>query len=407
MCLGMFHSYRRRSNWTARSGNDPPSSGRSRHGRKRSPGRSWSRSWSAWTGTSTWSPRVRVRTSGILASSSSSSSRFNQTSTSKIATSTERTTRADVTCCSSSTRLYQCCKDTSMSGLWQHMAETSNTQCFHFDLTRSIAMCSQSWTQSAGASQSWMLLAWEPRVIGRESKSLGSVPRHHMHVYEHSYMVGRVGLLRSHCIHTLLVYKSASVWMQKTVTQFRWWHVWSMLAPSRRRWCRRSRQAARRPRRMYVDRSVFCTQDLTIGDPVGKAWRTSWTNCSVVSWEKTLEHEWFSHHYKPNHDILETQFLSFQDFADRGFSAREDEKLWCWQLDSFVIRQSTSHHGIVFRSIVDIPNICWLWFKITPFKKMSWYVIFLPNLLPVVPPSSPKCTAAFPVSDIIVHQFMI
>ena len=234
-----------------------------------------------------------------------------------------------------------------------------------------------------------------------------SVPRHHMHVYEHSYMVGRVGLLRSHCIHTLLVYKSASVWMQKTVTQFRWWHVWSMFAPSRRRWCRRSRQAARRPRRMYVDRSVFCTQDLTIGDPVGKAWRTSWTNCSVVSWEKTLEHEWFSHHYKPNHDILETQFLSFQDFADRGFSAREDEKLWCWQLDSFVIRQSTSHHGIVFRSIVDIPNICWLWFKITPFKKMSWYVIFLPNLLPVVPPSSPKCTAAFPVSDIIVHQFMI
>ena len=44
------------------------------------------------------------------------------------ATSTERITRADATCCPSSTRLYECCKDLSMPGMRQHEAETSNTQ---------------------------------------------------------------------------------------------------------------------------------------------------------------------------------------------------------------------------------------------------------------------------------------
>ena len=40
----------------------------------------------------------------------------------------ERSTRADVTCCPSSTRLYQCRKHFSMSEMRQRKAETSNTQ---------------------------------------------------------------------------------------------------------------------------------------------------------------------------------------------------------------------------------------------------------------------------------------
>ena len=53
---------------------------------------------------------------------------LDQAITSKFATSTLRSTRADATCCPSSTRLYQCCQDLSMSEMRQHEAETSNTQ---------------------------------------------------------------------------------------------------------------------------------------------------------------------------------------------------------------------------------------------------------------------------------------
>ena len=55
-------------------------------------------------------------TQSLLASSSSPSSRRNQTVTSKPATLTERSTHADTTCCSSSTRLYQCRKDFRCQG---------------------------------------------------------------------------------------------------------------------------------------------------------------------------------------------------------------------------------------------------------------------------------------------------
>ena len=58
----------------------------------------------------------------------SPSSRCNQTVTSESATLTERSTRADVTCSSSSTRLYQRRQDLSMPGMRLHKAETSNTQ---------------------------------------------------------------------------------------------------------------------------------------------------------------------------------------------------------------------------------------------------------------------------------------
>ena len=73
-------------------------------------------------------PESEKRTSCILASSSSPSSRCNQTITSKLATSKSRSSRADATCCPCSTRLYQRCRDLSMSGMRQHKAETSNTQ---------------------------------------------------------------------------------------------------------------------------------------------------------------------------------------------------------------------------------------------------------------------------------------
>ena len=48
--------------------------------------------------------------------------------TSKLATSTSRSTCADATSCSSTTRLHQCSEDISMSGMRQHKAEPSNTQ---------------------------------------------------------------------------------------------------------------------------------------------------------------------------------------------------------------------------------------------------------------------------------------
>ena len=77
---------------------------------------------------SSWSPNVRKRTSSVLASCSSPSSRRNQTITSKLATSSSRSTCADATSCSSTTTLHQSSKNVSMSGLRQHKAETSNTQ---------------------------------------------------------------------------------------------------------------------------------------------------------------------------------------------------------------------------------------------------------------------------------------
>ena len=54
--------------------------------------------------------QIRERTYDILASSSSPSSRCNQAVTSKSATCTERGTRADVTRCSSPTRLFNAAK---------------------------------------------------------------------------------------------------------------------------------------------------------------------------------------------------------------------------------------------------------------------------------------------------------
>ena len=72
--------------------------------------------------------RIPERTSSILASSSSQSSRCDQTITTKLATSTERSTRADVTCCPGSTRLYQCRQGFSMLGMRQRKAETSKTR---------------------------------------------------------------------------------------------------------------------------------------------------------------------------------------------------------------------------------------------------------------------------------------
>ena len=75
--------------------------------------------------------RIRERTSSNLASSSSPCPRCDQTTTLKLAASTERSTRADVTCCPSPTRLYQCCQDLRMPGMRQQEAETSNTQNFH------------------------------------------------------------------------------------------------------------------------------------------------------------------------------------------------------------------------------------------------------------------------------------
>ena len=93
-----------------------------------------------------------------LASSSSPSSLRYQTITSKLATSTERSTRANVTCCPSSTRLHQCHQDVPMPRMRQRKAETSNTQCLHLDFTRSItkwdSMCSRSSIQLECASQS-------------------------------------------------------------------------------------------------------------------------------------------------------------------------------------------------------------------------------------------------------------
>ena len=59
---------------------------------------------------------VREKTCSILVSSSSPCSRRDQAITSKLATSTERRTRADVTCCPSSTRLHQCRQDFRCQG---------------------------------------------------------------------------------------------------------------------------------------------------------------------------------------------------------------------------------------------------------------------------------------------------
>ena len=73
------------------------------------------------------SPRVRERTSSILASSSSPCSRCDHAITSKLATSTDRSSRADVTCCPNSTRVHQCRQDFSMPGMRQRKTETSNT----------------------------------------------------------------------------------------------------------------------------------------------------------------------------------------------------------------------------------------------------------------------------------------
>ena len=145
------------------------------------------------------SPRIRERTSSILASSFPPSSRRCQTITSKLATSTERNTRANVTCCLASTRLYQCRKDFSMSGMRQRKAETSNTRSITTwtPYTKWESMCSRSSIQLVCASQSWMLFGWEQTYdqawIVNESESLGS--RRHMHAYELSYMAGYVGLV--------------------------------------------------------------------------------------------------------------------------------------------------------------------------------------------------------------------
>ena len=93
MCSSMFRWYRGGSSWTARSGNDWRSPGKPRHGRRtRRPGRNWSRSCSTWTNASNRSPRVRERTSSILASSPSPSSRRNKKVTSELATLTQRST---------------------------------------------------------------------------------------------------------------------------------------------------------------------------------------------------------------------------------------------------------------------------------------------------------------------------
>ena len=55
-------------------------------------------------------------------------SRGDQTITSKLGTSSERSIRADVTCCPSSTRLDQCRQDFSMPGMRQRKTETSSAQ---------------------------------------------------------------------------------------------------------------------------------------------------------------------------------------------------------------------------------------------------------------------------------------
>ena len=60
--------------------------------------------------------------------------------TSKLATFTGRSTRADVTCCPGSTRLHQCRQDLSMQGMRQHKAKTSNTQTLYVQ-TRSGSRC--------------------------------------------------------------------------------------------------------------------------------------------------------------------------------------------------------------------------------------------------------------------------
>ena len=96
---------------------------------------------------------TRERTSSVLASSPSPSSRRNQTVTSKSATRTERSTRADVTCCPSSTRLYQCCKDISMSGLRKHKAKTSNTQSITTSTLHIQSRCGSRCVRDRGLSR--------------------------------------------------------------------------------------------------------------------------------------------------------------------------------------------------------------------------------------------------------------
>ena len=107
----------------------------------------------------TWSPRVRERTPGILASSSSPSSPRNQTITSKPATSTERSIRAK---CYALPELHKSismpqrpfdAKDTTT-----HSRDLKYTWYLHLDLSRSItkweSMSSRSSIQLLCASQS-------------------------------------------------------------------------------------------------------------------------------------------------------------------------------------------------------------------------------------------------------------
>ena len=175
----MFRRYKGGLSWTSRSGNDWRSSGTPRRGRRR---RRPGRSWSTWTNATTWSSRVTERTSSILASSSSPCSRCDQTVTSKSATLTGRSTRGNVASRSSSTRLYQCCKDITMSGLWQHKAKTSNTQsvtasALHVQ-SRSRSRCVRdhwfSWHAFLNLNAVRMETTYEQAWIVRESESLGS-----------------------------------------------------------------------------------------------------------------------------------------------------------------------------------------------------------------------------------------
>ena len=103
-------------------------------------------------------PESEKRTSSILASSSAPCSRCDHTITSKLATSTERSTRADVTCCPSSTRPYECRQDFDALDATTQDGDLKHTKCHHLDPIRSItkweSMCSRSLTQSACASRS-------------------------------------------------------------------------------------------------------------------------------------------------------------------------------------------------------------------------------------------------------------
>ena len=87
------------------------------------------------------------------------SSRCNQTVTSKLATSTERSTYTDVTYYPNCTKLHQHHKNFSMQkNATTQSRDLRHTLCHHLDPIRSItkweSMCSRSSTHSALASQS-------------------------------------------------------------------------------------------------------------------------------------------------------------------------------------------------------------------------------------------------------------